>query len=85
VFYPIHDPGDQPGTIMFTSNYDCEIRLFDSDTTQLVREFYELGKAPAVVRMTTTGVFILQTTAAHQSKKEPLTYSGGNMEYYIEF
>ena len=90
VFYPIYDP-PQLGTIMFTSNEDCEIRLFDSQGRQVTRENYELGRAPVIVQMTSSGVFVVRAvsvgSALTPSKtfKEPITYVGGNMEYYIEF
>ena len=84
VFYPIHDyPWE--GEILFTSNYDCEFRIFNSDTVQIIRDVYELGKHPTSVRMKSTGVFILHAESASKSKKTSFTYGGGNVSYYIEF
>jgi len=73
-----------PGTIQFTSSHDCEFRLFDSDGRQLVREFYRPGSV-TVVRMKTTGIFILHAVSASKTIKVPISYIGGNKEYFIEF
>jgi hypothetical protein len=74
------------GSISFTSNQDCDIRLFDSHGRQVAREQYEVGKAPAVVQMKSSGVFVIHAESQGQvTKKEPITYVTGNMEHYIEF
>jgi hypothetical protein len=89
VFYPIYDI---PGSILFTSNFDCEIRLFNSDTVQIARDYYEVGKAPFIVHMKESGEYLLfaETVGvllapAKKTIKETITYRSGNIEYYIEF
>jgi hypothetical protein len=81
------DPATGLGTIMFTSNVDCEIRLFAANNgEQLARDFYEVGKEPIVIQMKSTGIFVLNAESpGKKTKKEPLAYNGGNMEHYIEF
>ena len=91
VFYPIYDPEDLPGSILFRATHDCEIRLFDSDTIQIARDFYEVGKAPFIVYMKATGEYIVHASFPPSGGtkggyfEKPLTYPGGNIEYYIEF
>jgi len=91
VDYPIYD---RPGSITFTATHDCEIFLFTSDTVQIARDYYELGKAPFIVPMKETGVFIVHAVGAglapapapaHNPFKETLIYPGGHIEFYIEF
>jgi len=88
-FAACSDPADAPelGTIMFTSNFDCDIRLFAANNgEQLAREFYEVGKDPFIVKMKSTGIFVLHAESpGKKTKKEPLTYNGGNLEHFIEF
>ena len=80
------------GTIMFTSNVDCRIRLFDSAYgNQLINEQYEVGKAPVIVQMKYSGVYILYAEYPPSgaikggSIKVPLSYVSGTIEHYIEF
>jgi hypothetical protein len=78
------DP-DAIGTLSITSTHDCDIRVFDSHGRQLDRQHYEVGKAPAVVTMKSTGIFIVHAVSGNTTIKEPITYAGGNLNYYIEF
>jgi hypothetical protein len=91
VFYPIDE---HPGTIMFTATHDCDIRLFDSDSVQIAREHYEVGKKPAIVYMKSSGEFTVHAVgygfdpSLYPDPKpyiQPLTYKNGILEYYIEF
>ena len=87
VFSPIHD---LPGSITFTANDDCEIRLFTTDSVQIAREYYELGKAPFIVPMKEPGEYMIIAVRAGlalapKTVKEPILYPGGKFEYYIEF
>ena len=75
----------QLGTIMFTANADCDIRLFYSQGSQLARVQYEVGKAPAVVNMKSSGVFVVHAVSSDKTVKEPITYVNGNLDHYIEF
>jgi hypothetical protein len=78
------DPA-QIGTIAFTSNADCSFRLFDGSGRQCAHDVYCLGQSPAVVRMKSTGVFIIHAESAGKEIKKPITYLSGNLEYFIEF
>ena len=73
------------GAITFTSSVNCDIRLFDSRGRQVGREYYEVGKNPAVIQMKSTGIFIVHATNGNQTIKEPITYIGGNLDYYLRF
>jgi hypothetical protein len=73
------------GSITFTSSDDCDIRLFDSRGRQVAHEPYETGKPPVVVDMKSTGIFVIHAEGAGVLKKEPVTYPGGNIDYYIDF
>jgi hypothetical protein len=85
-FFAACSETDDIGTIAFTASHDCDIRLFNSKGEQIAREPYEVGKAPAVVYMKSSGVFIVHAASDGQTTvKEPVTYVGGNMEYFIEF
>ena len=78
---------DEPllGSIMFTSNQDCDIRLFDAGGAQIARINYEIGKEPAIVQMTRSGIFIVHAVGETRTIKDPITFVNGNLEYYIEF
>jgi len=73
------------GSISFTSSADCNIRLFDSRGKQIARVYYELGKAPAVVQMNRSGVYIVRAVNSNAILNEPLAYQGGDIVYLIEF
>ena len=73
------------GTIAFTSNRDCEIRLFDSQGRQTGHEHYIVGGSPAVMDMKRSGVYVVHAVSADRTIKEPLTYMGENLEYHIKF
>ena len=73
------------GSISFTSSADCNIRLFDSNGREIARENYEVGKAPFVVQMKRSGIFIVRAVNGDKTYKEPLTYAISNHEYFIEF
>ena len=73
------------GSISFTSSADCNIRLFDSNGREIARENYEVGKAPFVVQMKRSGIYIVRAVNNNQTYKEPLTFVNGNIEYFIEF
>jgi hypothetical protein len=73
------------GTISFTSNRDCEIRLFDSHGRQTGHKHYEAGNSPAVMDMKRSGIYVVYAASADKTIKEPLTYMGENLEYHIEF
>ena len=80
------------GSIIFTSEHDCDIRLFHSNGAQIDRVMYEVGKPPVVVQMKSSGVFIVHATrvgAGHalpeKTIKEPITYIRGTLEYFIAF
>jgi len=73
------------GAINFTASHDCDIRLFDSAGREIAHEKYELGKAPVVVQMSRSGIFIVRAVNGDKTYKEPLTFVNGNIEYYIEF
>ena len=74
------------GTIMFSTSHDCDFRLFNSNGDQVAREFLEASRPPIVVRMKESGVFVVYAESnGMKTKKEPITYRGGNIEYYIEF
>ena len=81
------DPSPEHGTIMFTSNADCDIRLFDCDSIQIARQHYEVGKYPVIVSMKSSGEYIVHALnySSQKTLQSPLIYKGGNLEYYIEF
>jgi hypothetical protein len=72
---------------MFTSDVDFEFRLFDDKGNQVARDWYEAGKPPTVVHLKSTGFYVLLATRqdTKAQKKEPLRYSGGTYEYFVEF
>ena len=73
------------GSIMFTANADCEIRLFDSHGREIAHDHYETEKEPFVVQMKRSGVFVVHAVAGNKTIKEPLTFVRDNIEHYIEF
>ena len=78
-------PSSRPGAIMFTSDRDCEFRLFNSDSIQIARATYEPPKHPIAIYMSETGIFFIHAESGAAVLKKTLTYAGGNMEYFIEF
>ena len=87
VFYPIYDREDLPGSILFRADHDCEIWLFDSDTIQIARDYYEVGKAPFIVKMKESGEYLVfaESLPARKVVEKTINYRSGHMEYYIEF
>ena len=80
--------GEPPdlGTIIFTANVDCEIRLFAANNgEQIAHSHYETGKEPFVVQMTRSGIFVVLAKSDGKEKREPLSYVRGELEYHIEF
>jgi len=84
---------DKPiGSILITATHDCDVRLFDDSGRQTAREHYEVGKAPIVVSMKRSGLYIVQAkfigsglAPAHTTINEPIAYPGGSFDYCIEF
>jgi len=74
-----------PGAIIFTSNQDCNIRLFDDCENQITRTDYEVGKSPAIVYMKQIGVYYIFAENCIKTKLDSINYCGGNIEFYIEF
>ena len=73
------------GSISFTADADCDIRLFDSNGRQIARGNYELEKAPFVVSLKHSGVYVVHAESEGKpTKKDPVTFVV-SMEYYIEF
>jgi hypothetical protein len=79
---------------MFTSDLDCEIRLFTIDSIQIARGYFEPGKPPFIVPMKEPGEYILIADAleplpdfepARKNVEKKIIYRNGNLEYYIEF
>jgi len=83
VDYPIYDRD----SITFTATHDCEIWLFNSDTVQIARDYYEVGKAPFIVYIKESGEYLLFAERLPDRKivKDRITFQSGNLEYYIEF
>ena len=74
------------GSIVFTSNVDCKIQLFDSQGRETASGNYEIGKEPFVVQMKRSGIYVLLAKAAGKKDiKEPLTFMPGTLEQFIEF
>jgi len=73
------------GSISFTASHDCDIRLFDSNGNQIARDQYETEKAPFIVQMKLSGIFIVRAVNGDKTYKEPLTFVNGSIEYFIEF
>ena len=61
--------------------------LITNEPKRIAREHYEVGKAPAIVYMKSSGVFVVHALnySSQNTMELPLTYAGGNMECYIEF
>ena len=71
--------------ITFTT-LDYEIRSLNSDTIQIARYFYEVGKAPFVVYMKESGDYLLFAERLPDRKQvEDRIIFSGNLDYYIEF
>lgn len=88
VFFTACSQGEEPilGSIMFTSNEDCKIYLFDGAGRDIASGDYEVGKDPFVVQMKRTGIYVLLAKSSGKKDiKEPLSYMPGTMEHYIEF
>ena len=86
-FFAACSNDDEPiqGSITFTSNADCDIRLFNSNGKQIDRGQYEVEKPPFVVSLKRTGVYVVHAESAGKAtKKDPITFFG-SMEYFIEF
>ena len=66
--------------------------LITNEPKRIAREHYEVGKAPAIVYMKSSGVFVVHAefveaglVPARKTVKESVTYVNGNIEHYIEF
>jgi len=87
LFFAACSVEDDPiqGSISFTSNADCHIRLFDSRGNQIERGQYEVEKEPFVVPLKRTGIYVVHAESdGNPTKRDPITFVG-SMEYYIEF
>lgn len=73
------------GTIMITSDFDCEFWLQDMVENQVAHDYYDPAFSKfTVVPMRETGIFVVIFESGTKIKKDTLIYSGGNMEYFIE-
>ena len=88
LFFAACSKDDEPilGSIIFTSNVDCKIQLFDSQGRETASGNYEIGKQPFVVQMKRSGIYVLLAKAdGKKDIKEPLTFMPGTLEQFIEF
>ena len=73
---------------MITATEECNFKILTvSDGRMIVSGVYEPGRAPTVVSIKSTGIYIIyaQTYNGKKTHKRPLNYPGGNLEYHIEF
>ena len=80
------------GSISFTANADCDIRLFDVGGDQIARGNYVVGKDPFIVVMKNSGMFVVHavfngsgTAPKNTTFKQTMTYISYDVEYFIKF
>lgn len=77
---------EQPiGSISFSSDIDCDIRIFDSAGRQIAHEKYKVENIPVVVTMNRTGIYVVRAVSEEKTVKNNFAYTGGDVPYFIIF
>jgi hypothetical protein len=87
LFLACTDNNPSDGTVMFTASDNCYIQVFDVEGRRIHKVVWELERPPTVVYFKKQGLYLIDAVTYNGKKtyQKNLTFSGGNVEYYIEF
>ena len=88
IFVSCSDEIKNDGTIMFTSNENCEFKIYTVSNGKFISSgIYELEKNPTVIYIKNADLYIIHAETYNSKKtyKKPVHFNGGILEYFIEF